>query len=176
MGQPKVAIDVDDATGIWSVDTIPMMLVPRHFFLNNHFAIEAALGEERLAEVLRPAGAKSAHVWCEKEAAFHGLSGPDVFRHYMKRLSQRGWAQFSVLDLVPEAGRARVRVDHSIFVEGARGQASRPVCYMFASWLEGALAYVAQAAGRPVTVKGREVYCRAEGQHDHCLFEVEPEA
>lgn len=176
MGKPQVEIEVDDATGRWSVDGIPMILMPQHFFLNNHFAVEAALGPERLEEVLRPAGYRSAHVWCEKEAAFHGLSGPDVFRHYMRRLSQRGWAQFEVLALDPAAGRAEIRVDHSVLVDDERRRIGRPTCYMFASWLEGALEYVAAAAGRPIEVRGREVHCAAEGRHDHCLFHVEPAA
>ena len=46
MGRPRVPIEVDDASGVWSVDGMPMILVPRHFFVNNHLAIEAALGAE----------------------------------------------------------------------------------------------------------------------------------
>lgn len=176
MGKPAIDIGVDDETGRWYVDSLPMMLVPQHFFLNNHFAVEAALGPGRLAEVLRPAGALSAHHWCGKEAAFHGLSGPDVFRHYMRRLSQRGWAQFTVLSLDPEAGTAEIRVDHSIFVTGKRPEARGKLCYMFASWFEGALDYVTESAGHPRPVEAHEVHCAAEGGHDHCLFAVRPRA
>ena len=89
---PEVPIEVDASTGEWSVDGIPMILVPRHFFLNNHLAIESALGVEKYAELLFKAGHKSAYVWCEKEARTHSLKGVEVFHHYMKRLSQRGWA------------------------------------------------------------------------------------
>jgi Domain of unknown function (DUF5943) len=91
VAKPQVHIDVDDITGHWSVDALPMLLVPQHFFLNNHYAVEAVLGPEKLAEVLRPAGYQSAYFWCEKEAAYHGMGGIEVFRHYMKRLGQRGW-------------------------------------------------------------------------------------
>ena len=48
MGKPQVDIQVDDATGRWSVDALPMILVPQHFYLNNHYAVEAALGAEKL--------------------------------------------------------------------------------------------------------------------------------
>src|SRR5215467_4044681 len=75
VGKPQVDIQVDDATGRWSVDALPMILMPQHFFLNNHFAVEAVLGPERLAEVLRPAGYRSAYDWCEKEATYHRLRG-----------------------------------------------------------------------------------------------------
>ena len=55
MGKPQVDIQVDDVTGRWSVDGLPMILVPQHL-LNNHYAVEAVLGPEKL-EVLRPAAA-----------------------------------------------------------------------------------------------------------------------
>ena len=51
MGKPQVDIQVDDATGRWSVDALPMILVPQHFYLNNHYAVEAALGAEKLEQV-----------------------------------------------------------------------------------------------------------------------------
>lgn len=174
MGKPEVEIEVDGGTGRWSVDTIPMILVPQHFFLNNHRAVEAALGPERLAEVLRPAGHRSAHYWCEREAAFHGLDGPGVFHHYLRRLSQRGWAQFRVLSLDTEAGTGEVRVDHSCFVDGDGSGPPGKRCYMFASWLEGAMDYAAGRTGEAIGSSGREVFCAAEGERDHCLFQVGP--
>ena len=75
MAKPQVDIQVDEATGRWSGDALPMILVPQHFYLNNHYAIEKVLGPAEMERVLRPAGYKSAYFWCEKEAAFHGLSG-----------------------------------------------------------------------------------------------------
>jgi predicted hydrocarbon binding protein len=125
-------------------------------------------------EHLRPAGHRSAYYWCEKEAEFHGMSGVDVFRHYMRRITQRGWGQFDVLDVSPEAGTATVRLRNSAMVDGERRNSGRKVCYMFASWLEGSLEYVAASAGREVRLRAQEVYCEAEGAHDHCLFKVEP--
>ncbi len=174
MGKPAIDIVVDERTGRWSVDALPMILVPQHFYLNNHFAIEGELGPERLAAVLHPAGYRSAYHWCEKEAAFHGFSGEEVFRHYLRRLSQRGWGQFAILSLEPAAGRAEIRLDHSAFVDEARRRAGRKLCYMFVSWFEGALAFATAGATRPV--RAHEVYCEAEGLHDHCLFSVEPVA
>jgi Domain of unknown function (DUF5943)/V4R domain len=173
MGKPQVPIEVDDASGIWRVDGMPMILVPRHFFVNNHAAIESALGEARYAEQLFAAGHKSAYVWCEKEARTHGLSGIAVFHHYMKRLSQRGWGQFSVETVDAETGRARVRVDHSVFVLEHEG-APRKTCYMFGGWFPGALEFVAASSGRRLQLSATEVQCAAEGVHDHCIFKTEP--
>ena len=93
---PEMPILVDDETGVWTTDALPMLYVPRHFFVNNHIGIEEVLGAEKYAEILYKAGYKSAWHWCEKEAECHGLSGVAVFEHYMKRLSQRGWGLFEI--------------------------------------------------------------------------------
>ena len=165
--KPQVPIEVDASTGEWSVDGMPMILVPRHFFLNNHLAIESALGRERYAQLLFDAGHKSAYAWCEKEAKTHRLDGLEVFHHYLKRLSQRGWGQFRVESLDSEAGRTRVAVHHSVFaVHRSGGKA----CYMSRGWFPGALEFATQSARK---LGSTEVQCAAEG-HDHCVFEINP--
>ena len=169
--KPQVPIEVDEATGAWSVDGIPMILVPRHFFVNNHSAVATELGEKKYSEILFTAGHKSAYQWCEKEARTHGLKGAEVFHHYMKRLSQRGWGQFSVESIEPTESRARVRVSHSVFVVEKRTP-GRKSCYMFRGWFPGALEFVVAAAGaKPARLDCEEVQCAAEG-HAHCAFEV----
>jgi hypothetical protein len=170
VAKPAVDIEVDDATGRWYVDGLPMILVPQHFFLNNHFAVEAELGAERLAAILAPAGRRSAYTWCEHEAEQHRLSGEDVFRHYMRRLSQRGWGQFQVIELEGNQGRATVQVKHSVFVTGRPENTRRRLCGMFAPWIAGALEFVAKSRH----IASRESYCAAEGEHDHCLFTALP--
>ena len=165
--KPQVPIEVDAATGEWSVDGVPMILVPRHFFLNNHVAVESALGAEKYAELLFHAGHKSAYVWCEKEAKTHSLKGVEVFHHYMKRLSQRGWGQFRVESVDPQTGRVRVQVHHSVFaVERKNAKA----CYMFRGWFPGALEFV---GGKKLKLTSNEIQCAAEG-HEHCVFEAAP--
>jgi hypothetical protein len=169
-----VPVRVDPETGEWSVDGIPMILVPRHFFVNNQRAVEELLGPEASSDLFRRPGDRSAREWCAKEAETHGLSGAAIFHHYMRRLSQRGWAQFSVEHLDPAAGYARVRVDHSVFVAEHGSHANRKVCYMFEGWLEGALGYIMTVEGNPRRLECREVQCASEDS-DHCLFEVRPE-
>src|SRR5699024_9495803 len=41
---PEMPIEVDSETGVWTTDALPMLYVPRHFFVNNHIGIEEALG------------------------------------------------------------------------------------------------------------------------------------
>ena len=173
MGEARVPIEVDDATGVWSVDGVAMILVPRHFIVNNHTAIEAALGEDRYAQQLFEAGHKSAYVWCEQQARLHGLEGVAVFHHYMKRLSQRGWGQFLVEAIDADSGHARVRVDHSVFVLGHQG-APRKTCYMFRGWFPGSLELAGKLLGKRLQLTSTETQCAAEAHHDHCVFEIMP--
>ena len=173
--QFPVPIRVDPETGEWSVDGVPMILVPRHFVVNNQRAVEKLLGRKATSDLFRDPGARSAREWCAREAETHSLRGAAIFKHYMKRLSQRGWAQFSVEHLDAAAGYARVRVGHSVFVAERGSQVKRKVCYMFEGWLEGALEYIMTTEGNPLQLKCQELQCAAEGS-DHCLFEVRPES
>ncbi len=173
MVKPEIPIQVDPATGVWSTDGLPMIYMPRHFFVNNHLAVEAALGEAVYARQLYDAGHKSAWVWCETEAATHNLEGLEVFHHYMRRISQRGWGQFTVVSVDGESGAADVLLDHSVFVEHCGTDTGRKLCYMYAGWFAGSLEWAGQATGRGFTLTSREALCRASGA-EHCLFEVRP--
>jgi len=171
--QLPVPVRVDPETGEWLVDGMPMILVPRHFIVNNQRVVEELLGYEATSDLFREPGDRSAREWCAREAETHGLSGAAIFYHYMKRLSQRGWAQFSVEHLDTATGCARVRVGHSVFVAERGRHARRKVCYMYEGWLEGALGYIMAAEGNPQHLRCQEVQCAAEGSN-HCLFEVRP--
>ncbi len=46
MARPEVPINVNQDTGIWSTEGLPMIYMPRHFFVNNHHAVEAEMGQE----------------------------------------------------------------------------------------------------------------------------------
>lgn len=171
---PSIAIEVDPDTGIWTTDGMPMIYMPRHFFLNNHLAVEQALGRDVYARQLYDAGYRSAWQWCERESKTHGLRGLDVFRHYMKRVSQRGWAQFTISTLNEQTGAATVRLDHSVFIYGEGNATGARVCYMFAGWMPGSLEWAAQDSGKSWKLVGEEVQCACEKEHDHCLFEIRP--
>lgn len=174
---PQLPIDVDAQTGIWTTDGLPMIYVPRHFFVNNHVETEAVVGRDVYAPALYKAGYRSAYFWCQKEAATHGLSGMAVYEHYLKRLSQRGWGLFSFIDADASTGHARIKLEHSVFVL-AQGIAGVPVnhskvCYLFAGWFSGAMDWVLETSGSSVRTTSEETQCAAEG-HDHCEFTVRP--
>ena len=67
MADPSIPIEVDQNTGIWSTDGLTMIYMPRHFFLNTHFAAEDALTEDLYAEQLYTTGHKAAWDWSENE-------------------------------------------------------------------------------------------------------------
>ena len=173
MGRPQVPIEVDDASGVWSVDGMPMILVPRHFLVDNQLAMEAALGAAKYAELVYEAGHRSAYTWCEQEARTHGLKDVEVFHHYLKRLSQRGWGQFTVESVEPANGRARVCVANSVFVLAHAG-APRRACTMFRGWFAGALEFVGAQLGNRVALACEERQCAAEGRLERCVFETTP--
>lgn len=175
--QPQLPIEVNEDTGIWSTDGLPMIYVPRHFFVNNHIEVEKALGREVYAKSLYTAGYRSAYFWCEQEAKTHQLKGMAVYEHYLKRLSQRGWGLFSFLNVDPSTGRAQIKLEHSVFVL-AQGIAGVPVtqdlcCYLFAGWFSGAMDWVAQDMGLSYKTFSEETQCAAQN-HDYCVFTVTP--
>ncbi len=107
----------------------------------------------------------------------HDISGMAVFEHYLKRLSQRGWGLFSILEADPATASARIALRHSSFVL-QQPEKSGKLCYMFAGWFAGAMDWVndttpaGKGKGTP-RAQSKEVQCAAEG-HDHCVFEVSP--
>ncbi|WP_026182319.1 DUF5943 domain-containing protein [Leeia oryzae] len=175
--QPQVPIDVDPQTGVWSTNGLPMLYVPRHFFVNNHRAVETVLGQDEYAQILYDAGYRSAYFWCDSESKTHGLQGMPVFEHYLNRLSQRGWGQFSFIDANEETGHAHIRLDNSAFVlaQGVAGipKTDNKACYMFAGWFAGAMDWVGEHTGRDYRTVSTETQCAGEG-FDHCVFTVEP--
>lgn len=170
---PEMPISVDDETGVWTTDALPMLYVPRHFFVNNHMGIEEEIGAERYAAILYKAGYKSAWHWCEKEAELHGFSGEAVFEHYMKRLSQRGWGFFTTESLDLKQGSARVRLDHSAFVY-QYGKVNRKVDYMFTGWFAGAMDQIAQSLGYNVKTHAVQTQSAAEAGCEYGIFTVSP--
>ena len=174
---PQLPIEVDEDTGVWVSDGLPMIYVPRHFFVNNHVAVQEALGRDAYAKSLYTAGHRSAWYWCEQQALTHGLTGLAVYEHYLRRLSQRGWGLFRFIDVDEARGHARIELRHSVFVlaQGIGGVPSRhdKACYLFAGWFSGAMDWLGHDSGAHYRTVSEETQCAAEG-HEHCVFTVSP--
>lgn len=173
MRLPEVPIDVDPETGRWTTDSLPMLYVPVHFFVNNHKAIEKELGIQRYSGLLYDAGYQSAWTWCEHEAKLHGLAGADVFEHYIKRLSQRGWGLFEVLEFDLAEATASVSVKNSAFHQPGSGQGTGD--YMFTGWFSGAMDQILHAQGSSVRTRSTQVYWEGQDGAESGLFRVAPE-
>ncbi|BCM83924.1 DUF5943 domain-containing protein [Methylobacterium indicum] len=170
--RPAVEIEVDGETGVWTTDGLPMLYIPRHFMLGIHDTVEQALGRERYKDLLSQSGAASAYFWCKQQAEARQLDGVDVFRHYLSRLSDRGWGQFHLENASFEHGTATIRLENSVYVLGRKTEAEQPVCYMFEGFIVGGLTYLAESKGLGFTsVTCREVQCQAQG-HGFCRFEA----
>lgn len=161
-----VPVEVDHETGKWSVDGLPMVLVPQHLLVNNMDAVEQRLGRDESAQLFRDAGRRSAWHWCAHESARLGLTGAALVRHYLDRLTRRGWGRFEIDALDPARGELSVRVRYSALlpVSGSTRSVDR-ACYLFEAWFEGALRC---ASGAPGIVPVREICCGVNA--DECLF------
>lgn len=172
MGNPAVAIDVDEDSGIWRTDGLPMVYLPRHFLVNNHVAVEQALGLQTYRTILHAATRKSAVHWCETTAAKYGMEREATFRFYFERLSQRGWGQFSIDKLDLAAQRASLGLRNSIFAPEQAGRTDHPVCYMFEGFLSGAFHFLLGSEAGKKRIECEEVQCCADGKHAHCRLDV----
>ena len=169
--QPNIEIDVSEQTGVWTTDGFPMVYIPRHFLVNIHNATEQAMGRDAYKAVLDEAGARSAFYWCEREAQARNLDGPGVFKHYLDRLSARGWGQFEIASLSSESGTAEIVLRNSLYVLQAEHPVEQPVCYMFEGFFVGGFQSVLKQGGKSATVDCREVQCAASGA-DACIFSL----
>lgn len=172
--KPRVEIDVDQVTGVWTTDGMPMVYMPRHFFLNNHAAVEMLVGRDRYAQQLYAAGEKSTSQWCANVASEHSLDGEAVFRLYLQRISDRGWGKFTLVDFDDDRGMAEIRLDHSLFVLG-QPERREYLCYPFAGWFAGGMNWLAGNRGHRYRTICRESKCAAAG-HEACVFSILPAA
>lgn len=173
MAELPVPVVVDPVTGAWSVDGQPVILVPRHFWALIQMEGERRFGVAGMKAVFEAATGQAARIWCEREAKTHGLLGVEVFRHYLKRITERGYGQFTIESIDAQSGTASIRLDHSVYAAEYGRNAGREVCYMFTSAFAGGMEYVAQSEGRPRRFACLEVQCAATGA-DCCRFEVSP--
>ncbi|MGI4801623.1 MAG: DUF5943 domain-containing protein [Janthinobacterium lividum] len=171
--QPKVDIDVNETTGTWVSDGLPMLYVPRHFMVNVHDEVADALGRDAYQAVLERAGSKSAYFWCKKRDELERMGGVKAFQHYLERLTARGWGQFEIEDLDIASGLGRIRLRNSIYVLESRQKAEHPVCYMFEGFFIGGFRYLLEEQGTPrQSITCREIQCEAMG-FDHCRFDLQ---
>ena len=174
MRPPQLPLDVDPATGVWCADGSPVILIPRHFLMGTYKAFEEALGAEGFARVIDKAGRAAARRWCLQQAELYGLGGIAVLEHYLARISQRGWGQFSLVAHDLMAGTARVDLRHSAFVLTREPADDVRQCAVFESWIAAGLEVSCEQLGIPKKLLAREVQCAGDRDVPHCEFHVAP--
>jgi Domain of unknown function (DUF5943)/V4R domain len=173
LGAPELAIDVDEETGIWRTDGVPMIYLPRHFLVNNHKATEAALGREPYAAMIRKATDKSAFDWCTMQSQRSDASREDIFRLYFARLSQRGWGRFSIELLDEHKRTSYLKLCQSVFVLEEHQKSTHSLCYMFEGFATGAMRFLLGERQKAAAFQCHEVQCAGQGDHSFCRFVVE---
>lgn len=167
-----VDVKFDEATGGWNVDGLPVLLVPRHFYVNIQKALEQGLGEAQTRKLLWDAGYGSAETWCQQQQQVWGFTGAALFSHYMQSASRRGYGILTPQLIDIPGGRAKVRLDNSAYVAEFGAEAGRNVCYMFEGVVAGGMAAVSKTLGFEGEWTAREVQCAAHGA-THCAIEGE---
>jgi hypothetical protein len=175
--KPNIDIVVDPDTGVWSSDGLPMIYAPRHWIVGINKEVEAALGREAFVSLMYRSSYRAAQHWCAQQAADFGITGLDLFRRYLSKSSERGLAQFSLLDDGLNAGSLKVEVRNSCYVlhhrqfaEGALCESTQ--CFAFAGSFAGAANWLAKSNGMEEVFRGVERECAAVTGAETCLLEI----
>lgn len=169
--QLPVPVAVDDDTGAWSVDGMPVVLVPRHLWVSVQAALEAGLGLAAAQDLFWQTSHAAAWTWCTRQGDRFGLAGAALFAHYVRSASRRGYGRMTVEQLDLARGTARLRVAHSVYVAEYGRNAGRPVCHVFSGSFAGGLHCASERIGLPGPWHARETACAAHGAQD-CVFEA----
>jgi predicted hydrocarbon binding protein len=170
--KPRVDIEVDSQTGVWTTDNLPMIYMPRHFFLNFHNAMESIVDEKVYRNTLYGSGHKSTSEWCESTAKTYALDAVSILRLYLERISDRGWGRFKLVSIDEHTGRAEIELEHSIFVLGQKNK-EESACYPFAGWFAGGMDWVGSEQKLNYRTYCHESECVAAG-HEKCRFVISP--
>lgn len=166
-----VPVRADPGSLAWSVDGMPVLLVPRHLWVMVQQSLEHALGLEAARALFHDTGHAAARAWCAQQGDLFQLAGAALFEHYLRSAGRRGYGRMSAEHVDLEAGVARVRVDGSVYVAGYGAQAGRPVCHMFEGSFAGGLSCASERAGLSGHWRAHETACAAHGA-PHCTFEL----
>jgi len=154
------------------LDSVPMVLMPRWFFVAIKRQVEELCDPETARQVYYRAGWEGATKWVQVQMDQAGLSGRAVLEQYMNSASLRGWGRLKITEYDEAAARVVVTLANSAVAEES-GQTGRAVCDHLPGSIAGAFNAILERAGCPKKLTGREINCLAKGD-DRCEFEVGP--
>lgn len=168
-----VPVEVDEATGGWSVNGQPMVLVPRHFLVYMQMAFENEMGLEATMRAIESGTYRAARTWCEREAERGGLKGVEILQHYLDQVRKRGLGRYEILSADTGTGEAEIRLYGSVYAAEYGPETARKTCYMSAASCRGGMEVVLESLGKTVDLRCEETACASEG-HEFCSFHVRP--
>ena len=100
-------------TGSVSLNGLPMVLMPRHFFRYIMREVHKAVGAETFRKIYWQAGFDGAVSFCEAYQSSHDCSPIEAVQGYLDEMSIRGWGHFSIQSLDPHSGCMEVLLSNS---------------------------------------------------------------
>jgi len=153
------------------LDTVPMLLMPRWFFVAIKKQVEKLAGQDIAKNVFYEAGYEGATKWAQTQMREAGLTGQEVMEQYLRSASLRGWGRFEIVSFEEEKGKGLFRLHKSAVAEET-GRGSKVVCDHLPGSLAGAFQAILDQKGKTLKVVGRERKCISKGD-DLCEFVVE---
>lgn len=153
--------------GDLSLNGLPMVLMPRHFFRYILREVNKAVSPEVFRKIYWQAGYDGAVSFCQAFQRSHNCTPREAVQGYLDEMSIRGWGHFSIQSLDPEKGTMEVLLENSAL--NADGDIPSGNLAWEGAML-GSMAFLQkQLTGKytaGVDVRGREVPARASGENN----------
>lgn len=99
--------------GALSLNGLPMVLMPRHFFRYILREIHKSVSKEAFRNIYWQVGYDGAVTFCEAFQKSHACTPLDAVRGYLDEMSIRGWGHFSIRNIDPSKGTMEVLLKNS---------------------------------------------------------------
>lgn len=133
-----------DANGALTLNGQAMILMPRHFFCYILREVRSAAGPIAFRKIFHKAGHDGALTFCRRFREVHHCTQREAVEGYLEEMSLRGWGQFLIARLDPEAGALEVILRHSALA----GEADLPSGnIIWEGAMLGAMTYLRESLG-----------------------------
>jgi len=152
-------------SGSLTVNGLPMVLMPRHFFRYILREVHGAVSADAFRNIYWQAGFDGAVSFCESYQKSHACSPAEAVQGYLDEMSIRGWGQFFIESMDPASGRMEVLIKNSTLA--ADGDIPSGNLAWEGAML-GSMSYLQKGLQAPpkCQVHGREVPGGKQGQTD----------
>jgi hypothetical protein len=104
------------STGRLSLNGLPMVLMPRHFFRYILREVHRAVPAEVFQKIYWHAGYDGAVSFCESFRKSHSCSPQEAVVGYLAEMSIRGWGHYSIQSIDARTGTMKVVIQDSALV------------------------------------------------------------